>query len=421
MKQIVCLAILLIGSTAALSQQAQPTAFMPVNTQAQNSQNSPLVCTAEDRLRRCFAYNPTNGCLCTVSGDCRQDEADPCSVCADPKVYSFAAGEECPQVQTQSQAILCPKTPTFNQCLVFNPVDGCLCTAPDVCKQEKADTCSVCNDGDVLSFTPGEQCEQVQQEDQEEDKDVVEDIEEPSSKVVCSADNRNVQCLWYNPVEGCLCKTSGVCKTEKADSCSVCNDLNVASFAPGQKCEEQKQPEKQPESETFFLPERCGPKTNPAATSCIRGTSEGCACYADGHCEYLTQTNTCNACLDRDVLSFNENVQCPKIKSDAKLFVCDNTFSDEPVFCTQIIYDGCVCYEDGKCQEGQVNACSDCQRNNVLSVVERGSCPVTKTTKKKQDPHHPIPCFQSIFRPRRIIKRLMSRHFSRYFRIRGQF
>lgn len=53
------------------------------------------ICTPEDRLARCVTYRPVEGCICTHPDVCKTGRADTCSICLDKKVYSFAPGVKC--------------------------------------------------------------------------------------------------------------------------------------------------------------------------------------------------------------------------------------------------------------------------------------------------------------------------------------
>lgn len=116
----------------------------------------PLICDKKAPAVNCFVYNPVQGCLCTAPEVCKTDRADPCSVCNDKKIYSFEPGKNCdPKL---ANAHICTAMDRLRRCFVYRPVDGCICSAPGVCQKGKADPCSVCSDSKVYSFAAGVDC-----------------------------------------------------------------------------------------------------------------------------------------------------------------------------------------------------------------------------------------------------------------------
>ena len=43
--------------------------------------------------------------------------------------------------------------------------------------------------------------------------------------------------------------------------------------------------------------------------------------------------------------------------------------------CLSEYSQGCICYDNGTCEEGLVNACIQCQKDDVLAVEANSKCP----------------------------------------------
>ena len=61
-------------------------------------------------------------------------------------------------------------------------------------------------------------------------------------------------------------------------------------------------------------------------------------------------------------------------RTDSVGYVCKPSDRTNKI-CPQYVIHGCICYTNGRCVNGEVNKCVDCQQSNVYSVLEGRGCP----------------------------------------------
>ena len=264
---------------------------------------------------------------------------------------------------------VCPAQPAPFCNRMIQP--GCACFTNGTCNYMTAgNRCSACFQDEVVSFNVGEQCPDL----------------DGGKLYTCDGTSKPAFCPMYI-TQGCICYSNGTCTEGSVNQCSDCQRDGVVSVIEGASCPriesqdstvEHKEEEQIVEnsSERFFTPDVCPAQSRPF---CNRMVQPGCACFANGTCEYITGSNRCSSCFQDDVVSFNVEQQCPELGSRGKLYTCNA--ASKPAFCPMYITQGCICYDDGSCVEGSVNQCSECQRDGVVSVVEGASCPrISDTT-----------------------------------------
>ena len=342
-----------------------------------------------------------DGCICYDDGTCHERYLDKSWECENGEgVVYFVEQRDCIIVNTTTLS----KTPSeeqpqqagdffiADQCGVkSDPAatlctqqlePGCACYKNGTCEYlPNANRCTACLEADILSYNKGEQCPE---------------LEDNTKLFACEPRGEPLACLEYI-TQGCVCYQNGTCTEGLVNACSDCGREGVVSVLEGGSCavtqtlsqQEEETQEEEPEEPTepetnFFIPDQCTfPKSDPAATLCTQQLEPGCACYKNGTCEYLPNANRCTACLEADILSYNKGEHCPELEDNTKLFACEPR--GEPLACLEYITQGCVCYQNGTCTEGLVNACSDCGREGVVSVLEGGSCAVTQTLSQQEE------------------------------------
>ena len=320
-----------------------------------------------------------SGCKCFTNGTCNFEEnLNYCVDCQTVGVESVAIGETCEgEKLNYFMPEVCPDLdPAVTSC-VTDRATGCACYANGTCATIESNQCIACTTNDIVSFNAGETCPEIE-----------------GPVYVCPTDE-DEEVAWEGQAYGCLCYDDGTCHRRGINKNTECNNNDgLVYFVEQSKCiivdtlpttPTEEEPEEPTEPETnFFIPDQCTfPKSDPAATLCTQQLEPGCACYKNGTCEYLPNANRCTACLEADILSYNKGEQCPELEDNTKLFTCYPR--DGPVACPQYIIEGCTCYQNGTCTEGGVNACSDCGREDIVSVLEGGSCAVTQTLSQQEE------------------------------------
>ena len=97
-------------------------------------------------------------------------------------------------------------------------VRGCICYLSGICSNGAGNSCQLCQDSDVISFSMGE-CPTLG----------------ANNAYVCTPESRNNQMCPEYVIQGCACYTSGECSDLSSNSCFACHSPDIVSFAIG-KC-----------------------------------------------------------------------------------------------------------------------------------------------------------------------------------------
>jgi hypothetical protein len=223
---------------------------------------------------------------------------------------------------------------------------------------------------------------------------------ESSGKVIggivfkrCTAADRNpehpIACA-VNPEfqidNGCTCYFDGHCEDSFTNLCT-CQQPNVANYTTGALCDGtaiggETTEEGSEANVRFFIPKICSSTED---VLCTEDTVPGCVCYSNKTCEYRTDGNDCKWCKMEGVDTFNANEECPFTES---FYACTESnrkaaiegeasmeeASENLVPPCSYIVPGCVCYDDGHCEEKDTNLCA-CADQKVVAVHEDAGCP----------------------------------------------
>nr|BAG12797.1 hypothetical protein [Sorogena stoianovitchae] len=267
--------------------------------------------------------------------------------------------------------------------------EGCICFNNGTCRDAYVNKCSDCIRPEVYSVNK-QKCSVVLGGKNPTQPP----LQTPAFKpYVCpDLDPAVTLCAAYLR-SACVCFKDGTCVNTQANKCSTCFADDVYSVNEGEKCPVGgiKVP-----AQPAFKIDICE-NNDPAVTLCAAYITDACVCYKNGTC-VNTQANKCSTCFNKDVVSVNEGQKCPAKKLNGDYFRCQAPDPAVHIACTREAYQGCICYNDGTCTSGYVNACSDCQRENVQLVV-RGACPAggvvpnpNLSSEQPEDEYEPYVC-----------------------------
>ena len=240
-------------------------------------------------------------------------------------------------------------------CTADDTVLNCICYQNGTCISDYINRCTACADTEVKSVNQGCCASSVAQR--------------PSMEGICRPEERNLRCFAYLPVPSCICFMNGTCVDGKADRCTDCGNEDIYSIYEG-TCKEPA---------LSHASDLCLPKDR--FIQCYYYELElSCVCYYNGTCE-TKKAHICRDCHDSDVASISKGccaaTTARSLSDDCRhtpLKKCDKEFLMR-VRCRTDLKQGCICYDNGTCEEGLVNYCVQCQQNDVLAVEEGSKCP----------------------------------------------
>lgn len=117
------------------------------------------------------------------------------------------------------QGTTCTPQDRNRQCFAYNPELSCIYYTNGRRETDYIDHCSGCRDTNISAIYRG-CCPQ-------------DNVYPPTVTGVCTPEERDRQCLTYNPVQSCVCYMNGTCVNTKADRCTDCGNENIYSINKG--------------------------------------------------------------------------------------------------------------------------------------------------------------------------------------------
>mmetsp|Transcript_54743 Transcript_54743/g.62928 ORF Transcript_54743/g.62928 Transcript_54743/m.62928 type:complete len:360 (+) Transcript_54743:28-1107(+) len=316
-------------------------------------------CLGFERTAKCGEEASVLSCVCYKNGTCYSDYVDRCTECHNKKVKSVTEGC-CASDSAAPPSIdgVCSPDDRKRRCFAYNPEPSCVCYMDGTCEDRKADRCGDCANKKIYSINKGS-CKSKQL---------------TNAGDICQHDSRNVNCFAYIPTLTCACYFDGACKTQFTDRCGACNDPMLASISKG-CC-----PVKPVEKCRSTPLDQC-PVIDGRLVKCANIYNDGCICYKNGTC-IEGPVNSCIQCQQEDVFGVEVGSKCPcKGVFEAQcvkqsIDKCPVRKSPSGIMCTQDLSQGCVCYEDGTCEEKMMNTCNECHyTKNVVAAQKGTKCP----------------------------------------------